>query len=119
MIYLLTTICLILGVLFHVMVKVTGYKKTFPELTIKTIWKVFFKEEWDSLIVSALVLFVVELTIFIINYVGVLIPDWLNWGIFPIALVMGYQGQRIAYKFLNTATEVLEKRAESINPNKP
>ena|SRR5688572_7021532 len=119
MIYILTITCLLLGVLFHVMVKVTGYKKTFPELTFRTIWKVFLKEEWDSLIVSALVLFVTELSIFIINYVGVVIPDWLNWGIYPIALVMGYQGQRIAYKFLNTATEVLEKRAESINPNKP
>ena len=53
MIYLLTTICLLLGVLFHVMVKVTGYKKKFPELTFRTIWKVFLKEEWDSLIVSA------------------------------------------------------------------
>ena len=117
MIYLLTTICILFGVLFHVMVKVTAYRKTFPNLTFTTIWKVFIKEEWDSLMVSGLVLGVVELSIFIINYVGVVIPDWLNWGIYPIALVMGYQGQRIAYKFLNTATEVLEKRAESINPN--
>lgn len=119
MIYVLTTICLLLGVLFHAMVKVTGYKKKFPELTFRTIWKVFLKEEWDSLLVSALVLFVVQLTIYIINWQQILIPDWLNWGIYPIALVLGYQGQRIAYKFLNTATEVLEKRAESINPNKP
>ena len=119
MIYLLTTIVFVLGVMFHVMIKITGYKKTFPTLTIKTIWGVFFKEEWDSLCVSALVLFVTELAIYIINYVGVMIPDWLNWGIYIIALVMGYQGQRLAYKFLNTATDILEKKADNIQKLTP
>lgn len=119
MIYLLTTVCVILGVLFHVMMKVTGYKKQFPTLTFTTIWATFLREEWDSLMVSFLVLVAVELSIFIINYNQINIPDWLNWAIYPISLVMGYQGQRIAYKFLNTATDVLEKKAEQIKPPQP
>ena len=120
MIYFLTIIAFLLGVLFHVMVKVMGYKRQFSNLTFKTIWGTFFKEEWDSLMVSAIVLGVVQLSIFIINYYSIAIPDWLQWGIHPIALLMGYQGQRIAYKFLNTASDALERKAEiagNLTPN--
>lgn len=120
MIYFLTTLSLFLGVLFHIMIKIMGYKKQFTTLSFGAIWKTFFKEEWDSLIVSGLVLCVTELAIFIINYQGINIPDWLQWGIYPISLVMGYQGQRIAYKFLNTASDALEKKAEivgNLTPN--
>jgi hypothetical protein len=114
MIYLLTTVVFILGVLLHVMIKVTGYKKAFPTLSFGAIWATFLKEEWDSLIVSLIVLIIVEVTIYIINYVGIVVPEWMNWGIYVIALVMGYQGQRLAYKFLNTAVDALEKKAEAI-----
>lgn len=114
MIYLLTTVVFILGVLLHVMIKITGYKKTFPTLSFGAIWGTFFKEEWDSLIVSGILLMVVEVAIFIINYVGVVVPEWMEWGIYVIAMLLGYQGQRLAYKFLNTAVDALEKKAEAI-----
>lgn len=114
MIYFLTTIVFIIGVLLHVMIKITSYKKSFPTLSIGAIWGVFLKEEWDSLLVSVVLLFLVEISIVVINYVGVHIPDWMNWGIYVISILMGYQGQRIAYKFLNTAVDALEKKAEDI-----
>jgi hypothetical protein len=114
MIYILTTVCQLLGVFFHVMIKVAGYKKQFPTLSFKLIWGTFFKEEWDSLIRSVGILCLVELSIFIINYQNITIPDWLQWGIYPISLLMGYQGQRILYKYLNTASDALEKKAETI-----
>ena len=120
MIYFLTSVSLLFGVMFHVMVKVMGYKKQFPTLSFGNIWSTFFKEEWDSLMVSAIIYGVTELAIFIINYQQINIPEWLQWGIYPIALLMGYQGQRIAYKFLNTASDALEKKAEivaGITPN--
>ena len=120
MIYFLTLLSVFIGVMFHVMVKIMGYKRQFPNLGFVTIWTTFFKEEWDSLIVSGLVISVVELAIFIINYQQIDIPEWLQWGIHPISLVMGYQGQRIAYKFLNTASDALEKKAEivgNLTPN--
>jgi hypothetical protein len=114
MIYILTTVCQLLGVFFHVMIKVAGYKKQFPTLSFKLIWGTFFKEEWDSLIRSVGILCLVELSIFIINYQNITIPEWLQWGIYPISLLMGYQGQRILYKYLNTASDALEKKAETI-----
>ncbi len=120
MIYFLTSVSLLFGVMFHVMVKVMGYKKQFPTLSFGNIWGTFFKEEWDSLMVSAIIYGVTELSIFIINYQQINIPEWLQWGIFPLSLLMGYQGQRIAYKFLNTASDALEKKAETlgnITPN--
>ncbi len=120
MIYFLTSVSLLFGVMFHVMVKVMGYKKQFTTLSFGQIWGTFFKEEWDSLMVSAIIYGVTELSIFIINYQQINIPEWLQWGIYPIALLMGYQGQRIAYKFLNTASDALEKKAEivaNITPN--
>ena len=114
MIYLLTTVVFMLGVFLHVMIKITGYKKTFPELSFGSIWHTFFKEEWDSLIVSGIVLLVLEVAIFIVNYVGVPVPEWMEWGIYVISILLGYQGQRLAYKFLNTAVDALEKKAEAI-----
>jgi hypothetical protein len=119
MIYILTTVCQLLGVFFHVMIKVAGYKKQFPTLSFKLIWGTFFKEEWDSLIRSVGILCLVELSIFIINYQNITIPDWLQWGIYPISLLMGYQGQRILYKYLNTASDALEKKAETIGTLTP
>jgi hypothetical protein len=119
MIYFLTTICILLGVFFHAMVKVMGYKKQFQTLPFKSIWSTFFKEEWDSLLGSVGILGLVELAIFIINYQSIAIPDWLQWGIYPISLLMGYQGQRILYKYLNTASDALEKKAETIGTLTP
>ena len=114
MIYFLTTTVFVIGVLFHVMVKINGLRTKFPTLTFKTVWTTFFSEEWNTLIASVLVLAVTELAIFIINYQGIVIPEWLNWGIYPIALLMGYQGQRIIYKYLNTASDALERKAEEV-----
>jgi hypothetical protein len=114
MIYFLTTTVFVIGVLFHVMVKINGLRTKFPTLTFKTVWTTFFSEEWNTLIASVLVLAVTELAIFIINYQGIVIPEWLNWGIYPIALLMGYQGQRIIYKYLNTASDALERKAEAV-----
>lgn len=114
MIYILTTACQILGIFFHIMIKVAGYKKQFPTLSVGSIWKTFKKEEWDSMIGSVGILGLVELSIFIINWQQIVIPDWLQWGIYPISLLMGYQGQRILYKYLNTASDALEKKAETL-----
>jgi hypothetical protein len=118
MIYLLTTVVFILGVFLHIMIKITSYKKTFPTLSFGAIWATFFKEEWDSLLVSLVILVLVEVTIYIINYVGIEVPIWMDWGIYLIALVMGYQGQRLAYKFLNTAGEK-SRGNKVINNKKP
>ena len=114
MIYILTTFAFVLGCCFHVMGKVSTLKKSFPELLPKTIWKTFWHEEWNVLIGSVFVLFTLELSIYIINYYQMPIPDWLQWGIYPISLVLGYAGQRLIYKYLGTAEKILEQKADKI-----
>ena len=56
MIHFLTFLLFIIGVGYHVMQKVMQLRKKFPDFGLKEIFTLFFKEEWDSLIVSFLVL---------------------------------------------------------------
>jgi hypothetical protein len=114
MIYILTSAAFFLGCGFHVMGKVSALKKAFPSLLPNTIWGTFWKEEWNVLIGSVLVWVSVELSVFIINYNRIPIPDWLQWGIYPISLVLGYAGQRLIYKYLGTAESILEQKADQL-----
>ena len=113
--YLLTIVLFILGVCFHVMQKIMILKASFPQLKFRDIWNTFFKQEWDSLVVSGLVLCVAEIALFIAVNNKVTLPNWLDeWGMYLIPLVLGYSGQRIAYKYLQTAEAVLEKKVENL-----
>jgi ABC-type Fe3+ transport system permease subunit len=113
--YLLISLLFLLGTAFHVMQKIAVLKNKFSDLEFGTVWSTFFKEEWDSLIVSALVLGVVLITMYLINYNMVKLPDWVNdWGMYLISLILGYSGQRIAYKYLTTAEEALNKKVDGL-----
>lgn len=113
--YILTTILIVLGVGFHIMQKIRTLRLKFPEFVPKRILGTFFMEEWDSLIVSFICWIVFELAIYITIRNGVQIPAWFdNWGMYVLALVWGYAGQRIAYKYLGTAEEVLNKKADQL-----
>lgn len=112
--YILIAIIFALGVGYHIMQKVISYKKQFPALKRREIFATFFREEWDSLIVSGLVLSTMELAMFIIDKTNKTLPVWItNWGMWVLPLIMGYAGQRIAYKWLGTASEVLERKVEN------
>lgn len=115
MIYILTTILSFLGICFHVMQKIRALRTSYPQFGVKKIFGTFFTEEWDTLGVSFLCWIVLELAIYITLLNKVKIPAWvMNWGVFLLALVWGYCGQRIAYKYLGTAEDVLEKKAEDL-----
>lgn len=115
MIYILTTILCGLGICFHIMQKIRILRTKFPEFVFKRIWGTFFTEEWDTLFVSFICWLVLELAIYIVLYNKVHIATWFAmWGIYVLALVWGYCGQRIAYKYLGTAEEVLEKKADDL-----
>lgn len=119
MTYILTTLLFILGVGYHVMQIVMGLRKKFPQFGFREIFGSFFNQEWDSLIRSLLVLCTYELGLFIIGMTGIHMPVW--WEkylvVYVLALVLGYAGQRIAYKYLGTAADVLEKKSELIKTN--
>ncbi len=118
MIYILTTILMITGMLFHVMQKVRSLRVKFPEFAPNRIWKTFIAEEWDSVCVSFLVWLVFELWIYISIKNGFKLPAWYDmYGVYGLSLVLGYCGQRIAYKYLGTAERVLQKRADYIEQN--
>ena len=49
----------------------------------------------------------------------VAIAEWLeDWGMYIFALVIGYSGQRIAYKYLGAAEQILEKKVDGLNTDK-
>lgn len=117
--YILTSILMLVGILFHVMQKVRQLKIQFPELAPVRVWKTFFSEEWDSLIVSFLVWLVYELWLYISVINGFRLPNWYDmYGMYGLALVLGYCGQRVAYRYLGTAEKVLQKRADVIEEKK-
>lgn len=117
MIYFLTIVLFIIGVLLHVMSRISKLRKKFPELAAGDVFLTFFREDWDSLIVSGLVLLGLEVALYIIQVEqGIVLPAWLDtWGMYLFSFVMGYAGQRLVYKYLNTAEGVLERKVENLN----
>lgn len=114
--YILISVLFVLGTAFHVMQKVMTFRKNFPTLGFGQIWGTFIKNEWDSLLISLLILITIDIFLFIKIYNQWVFPAWLeNWGVYLIALVVGYSGQRIAYKYLGTAEKILEKRVDSMD----
>lgn len=113
--YFFILILWVIGVSFDVMAKVRRIRNKFPQIHFRDIWSTFFAEEWDSLFVSFIVLIAMEMALKIINYNGVTLAPWLdNWGMYVMALVLSYSGQRIAYKYLGTAEQVLSDKADRI-----
>ncbi len=115
MIYILTSVLMVIGTMFHVMQKIRQLRIKFPDLAPQRIVKTFVGEEWDSLCCSFLVWLVFELWINISIRNNYKLPAWYDmYGIYGFALVLGYCGQRIAYRYLGTAEKILQKRADDI-----
>lgn len=116
MIYILTSILMVIGTLFHCMQKIRMLRLKFPQCNPHQVLKTFMGEEWDSLFVSFLVWLVYELWIYLAIRNQYKLPDWYEmYGIYGLSLVLGYCGQRVAYKYLGTAEKALAKRAEAID----
>ena len=121
--YFLIIVLQLLGIGFHVMQKVISLGDLYPEKTIRQIFEAFFKADWDTLTVSGLVLITHFTFHFILTYYN---PELTNasftvpvfGGIivsyvivsFVIAFVLGYAGQRLAYKWLGSAEKKLENK---------
>jgi hypothetical protein len=103
----------ILGAGFHVMQKIGKIKTQYPELAPKVVFNTFFKEEWNTLIVSALGLICLQAIWFIIHHENIKHPQWLHeGGIYGIFLVSGYCLQRLIYKILGTAEKVIGDKVD-------
>ncbi len=113
--FLLTSLLLLIGIGYHIMQVIKRLRKKYPAMPPADIWAMFKNEEWDSLIVSFLGWVVYELGLFIAIYNGHKLPTWFDvWGMYVIAIAWGYCGQRLAYKYLGTAEQKLEKLNDQI-----
>lgn len=97
------------------MQKIIGLGNTNPTKTIREIIAIFVSEDWDTLIVSALVLLLNLVAHFIIAAYTTL-PNTVEY--YPLysfgaALVLGYAGQRLIYKYLGSAEKFLDKKVDA------
>jgi hypothetical protein len=112
--YTLILILQFLGIGFHVMQKISILGDKFPEKTIGDIQAIFWKQDYDTLIVSALVLLLNLVAHYIVGeYTDIPSIKYYHLYSFGIALVLGYAGQRIIYKYLGTAEKFLDRKIET------
>lgn len=122
--YLFLIFFQILGIGFHVAQKIFTLDKESPEKSMKEIRDLFFENEWSSLLISGLVLlfdFSFHVVVHIwypsfrennitVPFLDITLPYVITS--FIIALVLGYAGQRLAYKYLGKAEQYLSKKVE-------
>jgi hypothetical protein len=92
-----------------------------PTKTQKDVIKTFWHEDWDTLTVSGIVLFLNIVVHFIMHtYAEHIIIQNQNYHLwsFGIALTLGYAGQRLIYKYLGSAEKFLDSKS-NIDKLKP
>jgi hypothetical protein len=108
--YLLLIAFQLIGIGFHVMQKIIKLDDDHVGINRKQVFKIFFDEDWDTLVVSALIL----LSHLLVHYViDTYTPDFraVNYYIlysFGAALMLGYLGQRWVYKVLGSAEKKID-----------
>jgi hypothetical protein len=117
MTFILVIAIFLLGVGFHVTQTVDRLRKKFPQFGIGEIMETYFKEEWNTLIRSFLVMCTYLLFLFILSTAQVNMPIWWDKYLVPygLSLILGYAGQRLIYKYLSTAEKALENKADNLN----
>jgi hypothetical protein len=115
--HFLLAVIYIIGVLYHVLQKV-GKIKEKVNGQFSGVWRIFFKEEWNTLCVSALGLITVQIFWFVAHWKQIPLPEWLHdWGIYFFTLLMGYSLQRKIYQILGTFETVVDKKL-GLDPTK-
>lgn len=113
--YAIVTFLFFIGFGYFVMRTITKLKRAYPKLGFSDVWKTFFREEWDTILTSLLGLALMLMIIFIPRYNGYTLPDWYeNFGMYGLALVDGYAGTKLIYKYMGTAEGILDKKADTI-----
>ena len=111
--YLIIIALQLCGISLHIMQKIITIGAAHEDHSWKQVFGAFFKEDWDTLIVSGIVLCVNLLLQFIINNYAMDIiyqnPNFHLW-MFGAAFVIGYAGQRLVYKYLGSAEKFLDKK---------
>lgn len=113
--YFLIIILQLLGVGFHVVQQVSDIDNRHPEVNRSEVFAIFFKNDWDTLMGSALVLALHVVTHYIIENYAPEVRSMKNYILysFGLALVMGYGGQKIVYKYLGSAEKFLDDKIDN------
>ena len=112
--YFLIIVLQLLGVGFHVVQQVSDIDNRHPEVSRREVFEIFFKNDWDTLIGSALVLFLHIIIHYIVENYAPEVKSMKNYILysFGFALVMGYGGQKIVYKYLGSAEKFLDDKID-------
>lgn len=107
----------LLGIGLHVTQEIDKLRIKYPDKRPREIMRVFFEEEWNVLIRSALImiLYIVALVLVRNDSRESVRAIGHHWGIWPLALILGYAGQRILYAWLGTSVERLARESERLN----
>lgn len=124
--YVLIIIFQFLGITYKVGQQVAALKKTHPESTGKQVMNTYWNEDWNTLAMSFIVLCTDLAVHYVIEKLGI---DWsksfdllgitTTWAsvylIFSvgIAIILGYKGQDLIYKWLGSAADRLDKEVSN------
>lgn len=113
--YFLIFLCYFIGAAYRTLSGIGNLRKKFPDLSASGIKKTYFTEEWNTMIATALGLVAVLLAYFILQYKHVILSgiygSW--WFIYVAALFFGWGGDKIAYKYLGSTEEALNRKIGS------
>lgn len=107
----------LIGIGFHVAQKVKALDAKYPEKSIREVFNTFLDQDWVTLGISGLIIVLDLLVHFILDKYTPDLRKGLNYYVlyaFAIALVLGYGGQRLIYKYLGKAEEILDKQADKL-----
>ena len=116
--YLLIFILQAIGISLSVLQKIKAIDLKYPDFSKHQIWIVFWDEDWTTLFGSAIVLCLNLVVHFVLKTYT---PDFESitmMGVpyiifaFAVALVLGWGGQRLIYKWLGSAEKALDKKVE-------
>ena len=112
--YAIIIILQVIGVGFSVMERISKIGDKQPTFTRHEIVNAFWVEDWDTLIVSGLVLALNLVAHYIVEHYTVIFleNDYAQLYGFGIALIMGYAGQRLIYKYMGSAEKFLDKKVD-------
>ena len=99
------------------MQKVMWLDDKYPDYSPKKIFGIFFKTDWDTLIVTGIIMFLTLLIRFILEE-ELPIKEIAHYNLYTygIALTLGYAGQRIIYKIMGKAESTLSNKIDNFKP---
>ena len=113
--YVLIIILQAIGISLNVLQKVMELDKNYPDDSLSDVFETFWKKDRVTVFIS--------LVVVVLNVVGHYIAEnytkahesieYYDLYTFGIALVLGYAGQWLIYKWLGKAAEALDKKVES------